>query len=74
MDLKNIHHPLKSSETGLAFSPDPSLLADQLIKFAEALKNKTTILTDVRLIQRASNDDFYMQTLIIRFAEPVTNP
>ncbi len=72
MDLADVQ---KTTQHGYGFGEaDPAKLAASLRRIADDIEAKRTIVTDIRLIQRSTTEDFYFQTLILRFSERTDPP
>lgn len=69
MDI--VHDATRPADAGPAYGFGLSMpgIATILRKLADQIENGECVGQDVRLIQRATVDDFAMQTLLVRFAE-----
>lgn len=66
MDLHTITRP---TDYGFSFGIEPRRLAKALRDLAEDIEAGRVVPQQVRLIKKQDLADFYMQSLILRFAE-----
>jgi len=72
MNLADVHTPKCG---GYAFGGvDVKKFCAEMRRWLDDVEGGRTQLTEIRLIQRSTTDDFYNQSLIIRFAEQIAKP